>query len=223
MSFWNSTTFHDLFHDLNLTIFLEIIFYFGYVFTIFFAKKKNPIHFALFNKHHFPWLSLTHTKIPWLSWPGKWNSKIPWPIQTLINQLMLFIIKWYGFGLCTKQLSTKIVRSHPSIQLECKSIHRKKTTYSHNDSSDNNSKEWYGNQCDQLFFFSDHGSNYTNLFLQLHCLSIWSIAFAPLSWKKKNYLQSSKQLLLTKLFAFDTLPIIIWGYCGQVEAESVYM
>ena len=68
------------------------------------------------------------------------------------------IIKWYGFYLCTKQLSTKIVRSHPSIQLECKSMHRKKTTYFHNDSLDNKSKEWYENQCDLLFFFNDHGA-----------------------------------------------------------------
>ena len=47
----------NVFHDLNVTIFIEI-----------FPPKK-------------PWFSIWlcfNTWIPWLSSPGKWNHKIPW-------------------------------------------------------------------------------------------------------------------------------------------------
>ena len=71
--------FHDLFHDLNLTFFLEIIFHLGYVFTIF-LHQKNIIF------HDFPWPTPKFHDFPGLKneilkfhdFPG-----FLWPVQTL--------------------------------------------------------------------------------------------------------------------------------------------
>ena len=80
-------TFHDLFRDFS-KFSMTYIWPFSWkssfilgMFLPFSSQKKNPIYFVhvLFNyKSHFPWLSMTHTKISWLSRPGKWNPKIPW-------------------------------------------------------------------------------------------------------------------------------------------------
>ena len=82
---WLAMTFLDkclykVSHDLNLTIFLEI-FQKSIAISVWlrFNWQEN-LHklVILYNQHHFPWLSMTHTWIPWLSRPGKWNHKIPW-------------------------------------------------------------------------------------------------------------------------------------------------
>lgn len=59
----------------KLTIFLEIIFYFGCVHTIFFTKKPSFIKYFFKKRHDFSWPTL---KIPCLFRPGKWHSKILW-------------------------------------------------------------------------------------------------------------------------------------------------
>ena len=81
-------TFHDLFHDLNVTFFLEIIFHLGYVFTIFLHQKTQFILYFLINIifHDFPWPTPKFHDFPGLKneilkfhdFPG-----FPWPVRTL--------------------------------------------------------------------------------------------------------------------------------------------
>ena len=53
LSFWNSVTFSMSSPSWKSSFILGMF--------LLFSSQTNPIYFALFYKHHFPWLSMTHT------------------------------------------------------------------------------------------------------------------------------------------------------------------
>ena len=91
---WTFPLLFKVFHDLTFTIFIDI-----FNWLCFILHEKLPLLFILYNQCHFPWLSMTHTWIPWLSRPGKSNHKIPWLSRfsmTCMNPELTLLSKWRG-------------------------------------------------------------------------------------------------------------------------------